>query len=290
MDIRQNLFHSAVHLDKEFISLLAGGLVRTPSPSFYDVLESSCYMLLYTHSGNGSLASMGKTISLSENTLLFWDCEKPFKLNASSPIWGFHILFLEGNTVSSYYKYFQSHGPLYHIAPSSDIPSYLQRLDSLAVIDTTSKALTASKWLTDILTEICVVTMSSDTHETHIPAYIMEMKQLLDNSYEMNFSLTDFEKRFGISKYRLCREFSHHYQQPPIQYLNARRIDAAKDLLLTTDMPVHEVGSAVGIDNTNHFISLFKKNTGTTPFAFKQGAPASIRSLHFSYKPDCRPQ
>ena len=163
-------------------------------------------------------------------------------------------------------------------------------LHAFSSIDTAEKALIASKWLTDILTEICVVTMSSDTREEHAPAYIIELKQLLDNSYEMNFSLTDFEKRFGISKYRLCREFSQYYKQPPIHYLNAKRIEAAKNLLLTTDMPVHEVGSAVGIDNTNHFISLFKKNTGTTPFVFKQGAPASIRALHFPYKPDFRQQ
>ena len=166
----------------------------------------------------------------------------------------------------------------------------LQRIHAFSSIDTAEKALIASKWLTDILTEICVVTMSSDTREEHAPAYIIELKQLLDNSYEMNFSLTDFEKRFGISKYRLCREFSQYYKQPPIHYLNAKRIEAAKNLLLTTDMPVHEVGSAVGIDNTNHFISLFKKNTGTTPFVFKQGAPASIRALHFPYKPDFRQQ
>ena len=66
-----------------------------------------------------------------------------------------------------------------------------------------------------------------------------------------------------------------------MHYLNHQRILAAKRLLLTTDMSVHEVGSQVGIENTNHFINLFKKETGATPLSFKQAAPVSISELHY---------
>lgn len=56
----------------------------------------------------------------------------------------------------------------------------------------------------------------------------------------------------------------------PAQYLNKRRIEVAKHLLITTDYRIHEVGSMVGIDNTNHFITLFRKYTGATPLEYKQ--------------------
>ena len=126
--------------------------------------------------------------------------------------------------------------------------------------------------------------------EEYIPEYMSEMKALFDHSYTNNYTLAELEEHFGISKYRLCREFTHYYHISPLQYLNRRRIEVSKDLLLSSNMPIHEVGSLVGIDNTNHFINLFKKYTGTTPFAFKQEAPASIRALHYPYKPDDLPQ
>ena len=75
---------------------------------------------------------------------------------------------------------------------------------------------------------------------------------------------------------------SHHYGQSPMHYLNSRRILIAKKLLLTTDLTIREVGSKVGIDNTNHFINLFKKDTGTTPLSFKQAAPVSVSDLHYN--------
>ena len=54
-------------------------------------------------------------------------------------------------------------------------------------------------------------------------------------------------------------EFSAAFHTSPLQYLQEKKIEAAKSLLLSTDDPIHEVGSMVGIDNTNHFIHLFKK-------------------------------
>lgn len=80
---------------------------------------------------------------------------------------------------------------------------------------------------------------------------------------------------------RICREFSKYYGVSPIQYLNHRRMEAAKKLLLTTDETIHEIGSMVGIHNTNHFINLFKRETGATPLVFKQDAPVSISELHY---------
>jgi len=48
------------------------------------------------------------------------------------------------------------------------------------------------------------------------------------------------------------------------------RINEAKHMLRFTNLTIHEIGSAVGIDNTTHFINLFKKNAGITPLQFRQ--------------------
>lgn len=92
-----------------------------------------------------------------------------------------------------------------------------------------------------------------------MPSYLLSIKNQMDTGYAEPLSLDDLETTYRISRYRICREFSLHYGESPMHYLNSRRIDAAKKLLLTTDLSVHEVGSQVGIENTNHFINLFKK-------------------------------
>lgn len=59
---------------------------------------------------------------------------------------------------------------------------------------------------------------------------------------------------------------------PPIQYLNRVRLKAARTLLRTTTLTIREVSAAVGIENTTHFINLFKKDAGITPLQFRQSS------------------
>ena len=147
-----------------------------------------------------------------------------------------------------------------------------------------------SKKFTDLLTELYLACTQPSPGRDKIPSYVRRTKELFDTQYQENYTLDKLETLFGKSKYSICREFGAHYGISPLQYLNRRRIEEAKRLLLSTDLPVHEIASHVGIENTNHFIQLFKKNTGATPFVFKQEAPVSICELRYPCTPDDRPQ
>ncbi|MBR3607177.1 MAG: response regulator [Lachnospiraceae bacterium] len=54
------------------------------------------------------------------------------------------------------------------------------------------------------------------------------------------------------------------------QYLNELRINYAKELLITTEMGINEIGETCGYQDYFYFIKKFKKNTGKTPSAFRQ--------------------
>lgn len=56
---------------------------------------------------------------------------------------------------------------------------------------------------------------------------------------------------------------------PPTDYLNRVRILRALELLQTTDLPVSEIATQVGIYDANYFSRLFKKVTGYPPRYFK---------------------
>lgn len=263
------------------LSVHAGGRIHAVAPYSYELNDFPFYMLLYTKEGGAAYNTDQESISLSAGSVLFTDLREHFRLGIASPSWDYDVVFLSGSTIDAYYRTYTQNGrDLYQVTAGSEIPALFDRLLTICNEDTDSSRLLCVRWLTDMLTEICLYESMKDSPQAKYPSYMLDMKKLLDESYTRSFALSDFEDMFGISKYRLCREFSHYFDVSPLQYLNMRRIEVAKDLLLSSNMPVHEVGSSVGIDNTNHFINLFKKYTGTTPFAFKQEAPASICALH----------
>jgi AraC-like DNA-binding protein len=124
--------------------------------------------------------------------------------------------------------------------------------------------------LANILTDLFVEGFQLETAENPTPTYLQEIKYSLDNFPAASFRLEELESRYGISKYRICREFSAAFGLSPLKYLNRRRIETAKILLLSGDKRIHEIANEVGYENTNHFINLFKKETGLTPAAYRR--------------------
>lgn len=75
---------------------------------------------------------------------------------------------------------------------------------------------------------------------------------------------------FNISTYTLSRIFRNDVGVRFVTYVNAKRVEYAKELLLTTKESVHDIAVKSGFDNDNHFFKVFKANTGMSPTTFRE--------------------
>lgn len=249
--------------------VLAGGNMEASFPWSFDIRSLDCYMLLYTRRGCGKLSVNNHVHTLMESSLLFFDCHTHFRVDIAIEPWEYQVLFITGETLGAYYDMIpSSQTAVMPVSVYSDTALCLEKLSLIRPEDTLSLRLSASSLLDHIITD-CIIYQLSEKAPSHIASYLTAMKDLFDNHFEENYSLDDLESLYHVSKYKLCREFGATFGLSPLKYLNQKRIEIARHLLKTTSLKVHEVGSRVGIDNTNHFISLFKKFTGVTPLEFK---------------------
>ena len=86
-----------------------------------------------------------------------------------------------------------------------------------------------------------------------------------------DLSLDDLAATVALSPYHFSRLFKQSTGQSPHQYVLARRVEKAKDLLRAGRLTVGEVAQAVGFYDHAHFIRHFKKATGLTPRAYREG-------------------
>lgn len=250
--------------------VLSGGNITAVSPWSFDIRSLDCFMLLYSKAGCGKLLLDGQVHTLMESSLLFFDCRQRFRLDIAIEPWDYEVLFITGKQMSDYYDIIAGKTAIMPLPRFSESAFRLDKLLIFAQSTSLSSRLTAASYLNSVITNCVVYQLPEEEASSPIASYLAEMKSLFDNYFQEDYSLDELEARFHISKYKLCREFSAVFGMPPLQYLNRKRIEFAKHLLLTTSLKVHEVGSAAGIDNTNHFISLFKKYTGFTPLEYKQ--------------------
>lgn len=76
-------------------------------------------------------------------------------------------------------------------------------------------------------------------------------------------------RQVGTNRLKLNQGFHQAYGTTPFKYLRACRLNQARRLLMTTDMPVESVAAAVGYSSRNHFAKAFRRQTGLNPKAFQ---------------------
>jgi AraC family transcriptional regulator len=72
-----------------------------------------------------------------------------------------------------------------------------------------------------------------------------------------------------MSPCHFARMFKQAVGQPPHEYVTARRVEHAKELLRTTDLPLVDVAANVGFQTQAHFTGVFRKQAGVTPRIFR---------------------
>lgn len=120
------------------------------------------------------------------------------------------------------------------------------------------------------MTKLFVTEFHLENEDTICAPYLRDLKHYIDNHLKSHIRLADLEVRCHMSKYRICHEFSAAFGLPPLKYLNKKRMEAAENLLLSTQKKVHEIALETGFENTNHFINLFKKEYGSTPQVYRE--------------------
>jgi AraC-like DNA-binding protein len=253
-----------------YVSLF--GRVHAVFPYTYELRASHSYLLLYTISGQGKLTDGVSSTTLSAGSVLFFYCGINHRIELSEANeWNYIYFNLNGAGVSSYYDAFTSIATsvVCTLSSISPIPSFIEKLGEALEQKGSHQDFIIHEQIVSLLTAL-LSEQERRINSAPIPPYLSEVKESFDTQYGDFFSLDILARRHHVSKYKLVRDFTCHLGTPPINYLISVRIEQAKRLLATTNDPINEIASYVGIDNMNHFIYLFKKSVGMTPGAYRK--------------------
>lgn len=98
----------------------------------------------------------------------------------------------------------------------------------------------------------------------------VEVLNYLDENYtDSDLSQTQVADYFQVSVYSLSKMFNNQVGMGFAKYINSKRIEHAKELLVTTELSVKEIAGMVGVLDDNYFSRLFRKTVGISPLEFR---------------------
>jgi len=104
-----------------------------------------------------------------------------------------------------------------------------------------------------------------------IPAWVRELKELLQDHIDTNLSLKELSKDLEVNPSYLSREFSKYFDDLSFgEYIRRLRIEKAKELIEGGNYSLTEIAYLTGFSDQSHFTRIFKKYTGRNPSAFKK--------------------
>ena len=92
----------------------------------------------------------------------------------------------------------------------------------------------------------------------------------LDGNFSETYDRLALARRFNMNEDYMVKLFKKVTGTNIANYINTRRIEAARQLLEETDSRVIDIAFHVGFDNLTYFYRHFKKQTGYSPIEYRR--------------------
>lgn len=97
-------------------------------------------------------------------------------------------------------------------------------------------------------------------------------KDLINARLNRGMTVAELARECDLSHRHFCRAFRHSVGSSPHSYMQARRIELAKELLSQSDSSLGEVGLVCGFADQSHFTRVFTQIAGVTPGVWRRNA------------------
>ena len=224
----------------------------------------------YVISGSVYIENASTYATVLPGQIALIDCTLPHRFHAlekSETLW----MHIEGCNTKEYFGFIRSmYADRLAFTPPSPLntkTTMLQLINGFRLPVHMSEG-EQSQLIHRLLCELIVL-----RQEQHIDNRDDSISQVVDFITEHLFedlSVNDIARSVNLSPSHLSRLFKMRTGFSPHEFITLRRIDAAKELLLTTPLSVKQIAFRVGYHSESNFITSFSGKTGMTPAVFRK--------------------
>lgn len=227
--------------------------------------------VIFTH-GEGELIIDNKKYCLRKNCAFFMPAHIPHQYYCTAGEWRSWWINFSGRDTDNLLSCLKFTEPeVYNsIIDDNELLDILRKIFYIIDSDKLFGNYYASVYLYEFILEFYKRAKKIPSFSNDLPKGFINAIELIDSSYSDKISMEQLCKISDLSEAHLCRLFRKHFGMRPIEYLNKKRIQKAKELLTLSYISVESAAEQVGFENPSYFGKLFRRYEGFTPSEYKK--------------------
>lgn len=229
-------------------------------------------LIAITIDGKGYLTYRNKNYEIAKNAGFIIDCNEPqIYYPDKKVLWNFIWVHFKGaQSIKQVRFILENGGPKFNIDQGSIILINTYRILDLLTQKGMRCDVLVSKCIYEIMTELMLNNLPGGKENNEIPEVIKKGISIIESEYYCELRIDALAKRLFTNKYELIRKFKKYLGITPCEYIIKVRINQAKILLESTQLPVSQISGRTGFQETSYFIKMFGEHEKITPLKYRQ--------------------
>lgn len=260
-----------------FFYIQEAGYLKSLKPHLSRRSGLKSYLFLIVLSGHGQVSySAGPyrpaTVHAAAGDCFFLDCSNEYThISSEEDPWELLWLHFYGAQADAYYTYFlDQHSWHFRSVHLTELTAAISNVIHYHEEKTEDTDILTAWQIVTILTLISTESEGENKIISPLNDKLKTIQQYLDEHYKEDISLDRLAEEFYISKYYLSREFKKEFGTTIIQYVMAKRITNAKELLRYSKDSIENIAQICGIGDASYFNKMFRKMEGCTASEYRK--------------------
>jgi AraC-like DNA-binding protein len=231
------------------------------------------FLWIQSKSGTGNLILRGEKHIIDENNGFLLFPNEPHEYYGVTDLWIVNWICFDGFSLKEFFRNMKiESSKVFNIAYPDIINSSMIKILNVAISNSMLTGIECSKALYEFLMDLstyCYTEENNHVIEQH--SKFKEVFSYIDDNYMKVITLEKLSEITNLTPEYFCSLFKETTGIRVFEYINRVRIKYSKVLMLKhRDMPLKEVASLCGFENTSYFCAVFKKVENLTAGTFKK--------------------
>ncbi len=230
------------------------------------------YQWIQTISGTGILEVNGRSLLVPPDSGMLLYPGIPHAYHAQTPPWYVHWITFNGHHIENMLHYIgMKESNVFSISDPLIIASHIRKALQILSGSTELTGLDGSVMAYQFLIDLFkyVQNNNNESHNFNVKR-INQVFAYIGENLGRQITNEDLADVAGVTPQYFCEIFKEVTQQRPTEYLNQRRIDRAKELMLKFPFrKISDISAEVGFESSSYFATVFKNLEGLSPNKYR---------------------